>query len=554
MSTTLLPTAAAKRAQQPDLVATWSIGALTGEGPLSFPVDPELPASPKPRYRSSYQPPDPTSLDSSGLDQASEFEIALRLIDFSALERALAHIYKLSGKGQIPFHPVSLFLAVCLRLELQLSWRALARLLRSDTHGAGWRRLLGFRDRETPSASGLRSFFQRVGPEMFAQLCPQFTDLLRSCGRFPEQSTFPSDPPTRGVSVCQDGMLHPARHRHTCQLATDACFTPLAEPPGEDGQGEVPSRPCRAREHNQPGCTCAEPTCQARCTRASTCDPDARLIHYAGRSRQAGPSRDPTGPSRPPARGIDVFGYRSLAERVLDDRFAVAWTVQSDSYPANTDERSVFTERVQALTQRFPDLDIGEWLDDAGVSFGECLDTIWELGALRMVDIRADPSDQNVEACRKRGYDEHGRPLCPHGYRLRANGYDAERRRTKYICHQACRREPLEKDGPIQPVISCPFVEPANSCGFVRNVGRTLPDGSSRLAREIPYGSPAWKQRYGRRNLAESRNGQLEGMGLKRMRSFGQERAGKDVQLADFVINLRTLGRLVREAMNQTAC
>jgi hypothetical protein len=168
-----------------------------------------------------------------------------------------------------------------------------------------------------------------------------------------------------------------------------------------------------------------------------------------------------------------------------------------------------------------------------------------------MVDIRADPADADPAACVRRGYDGQGRPLCPHGYRLRAHGYDAGRRRTKYVCHQACRREPVEEQGPIQPVAGCPYLEPVGTSGYVVNVGRTLPDGSVRLAREIPYGSRAWQARYGRRNLAESRNGQIEGMGLKRMRSYGDERATKDVQLADLVINLRTLGRLVREAIAQ---
>ena len=37
-------------------------------------------------------------------------------------------------------------------------------------------------------------------------------------------------------------------------------------------------------------------------------------------------------------------------------------------------------------------------------------------------------------------------------------------------------------------------------------------------------------------------------MGLKRMQSYGLARNTKDVQLADFLGNLRTLGRLVREA------
>lgn len=552
MSTTQAPPALAKRALQPDLAASWSLGTLAPDRPLLFPGDPDLPPSPKTRYRSAYQPPDPASLTTSSLAQASDFEIALRLIDFSPLERVLARVYKPSGKGYIPFHPVSLFLALCLRHELKLSWRALARLLRSDTHGAGWRQIFGFGDRETPSASGLRSFFQRVGPEVFAELCPCFTDLLRSSGRFPERSTFPGDPARRGVTVCQDGMLHPARHRHICQLATDGCFQPVAGPEPSDATSTPAGRPCRAREHGLPGCTCTEPACHAHCDHASTRDPSARFIHYQGHSRSSRPARDQQATGRSSTRGTEVFGYRSISERVIDDRFAVAWTVKSDLYPANTDERSVFTTRVQALTQRFPDLPIGEWLDDAGVGFGECLDTLWQLGALRMVDIRADPTDQNPEACRTRGYDGHGRPLCPHGYRLRANGSDADRRRTKYICNQACRREPLEEGGAVQPVVGCPYLEPATSCGFVRNVGRTLPDGSMRLARDIPHGSQAWKERYGRRNLAESRNGQLEGLGLKRMRSFGQERDAKDVQLADFILNLHTLGRLVREAMTQS--
>ena len=546
-------TAAQKRAQQPAL-AQWAPEALAPTGPLRFPADPTAPPSPKRRYRSRYQPPDPTALALAADARAdlADFEVALQLIDFSPLERELAQHYKPSAKGQVPFHPVSLFLAVCLGRERGLSWRALARLLHGE-HGRGWRRRFGFAEGDTPAASTLRAFCQHVGAGLFAELCPRFIDLLRAAGRFPAGSTFPGDPPSRGVTVCQDGMLHPARHQQTCRLATDACFQPLAAP--ADG-GEPLGRPCRARDHGHLGCACAAPACQAQCAKASARDPDARFIHYAGRSRDAGRTAradraagDPDEPRRSTG-GIDVFGYRSIAERVLDDRFAVAWTVTSDLYPANTDERAVFTGRVQALGARWPELRIGEWLDDAGVGFGECLDTIWALGALRLIDIRADAADRDVAACRRRGYDGQGRPLCPHGYPLRANGFDPTRRRTKYICAQACRREPLELDGTIHEVADCPYLT-SGSCGFVVNVGRTLPDGSTRLAREIPYGSEPWKARYGRRNVAESRNGQLEGMGLKRMRSYGLERSRRAVQLADFLINLRTLGRLVREALRQ---
>jgi hypothetical protein len=530
------PSAEQKRAQQPLLGATWSLAALGPSLPLAFPVDPDLPPSPKHGYRSTYQPPDPAELpDPADWGQLSDFELALALIDCSPLERLLATMYRPTAKGQTPFHPVSLLLAVCLRRELGLGWRALARLL-AGPHGAGWRRSLGFADGQTPSASGLRYFFRTVGADVVAALCPQFVALLRAHDLCPARSTFPGDPPDQGVTVSQDGMLHPARDRPSCQLATDACYQPLPAPAATAGA----ARPCRARDQEREGCACTSPACREQCIRASRRDPEARFIHYAGRGG---------------ARGTDVFGYRSVAERLLDDRVAVAWTVTSSLYPANTDERTIFVDRVQALTATFPDLEIGEWLDDTGVGYRDCLDAVWQLGALRMIDIRADPSDADPAACLARGYDGTGRPLCPHGYALRANGYDRDRRRAKYVCAQACRRDPPPTgpaDAAPQPVAACPFLDPPGVAGYVVNVGRTLPDGSRRLAREILPGSDTWHARYGRRNLSESRNGQLEGLGLKRLPTHGLAQTTKELQLADFLLNLHTFGRLVRQASTLT--
>jgi hypothetical protein len=87
-----------------------------------------------------------------------------------------------------------------LRRELNCGWQALAKLLAGE-HGAGWRRLLGFQDEVTPSASGMRYFFNTVGEEKFEELCPLFTDLLHQATLLPEHSPFPGDPPERGVTI-----------------------------------------------------------------------------------------------------------------------------------------------------------------------------------------------------------------------------------------------------------------------------------------------------------------------------------------------------------------
>lgn len=550
------PSAIAKRAASPLLVGLFSVGSLLPQLPLAFPSDPDAPPCPKSRFRSDYRYLGPEALlDPLQLAHMSDFEITMHLIDYCPLRDELARIYRPSRKGQIPFDPVSMMLTVALRLEERKSWQATANALRGKG-GAGWRELFGFEEGATPSASGLRDFFQKVGPEFFAELCPRSIDLLRQHQLFPERSTYPGDPEDRGITVSQDGMLHGARSRPSCQLATEECHRPLAStaesvaeaPPGERGEGAAGSRRrCRAQAKGLAGCQCDGPECTQRCRRASRLDPEARFIHYTGNNGKHGQGES----AKHKDKGIDLFGYRSIVDRALDDRFAIAWTLRSRLYPANTDERTVFKLDLEQLKRRFWELKIGEWLDDSGVGYGECLNAVWELGALRMVDIRADAGDNDFESCLRRGYDGKGCPLCPHGYPLSPNGYDHERRRAKYCCNQICRRAPLREKEPVQPPSGCPYLDQTHPLGQVQNLGRAFKDGSVRLAREIPYGSDTWKARYGRRNLSESRNGQIEGLGLKRLNCYGLEPCQKEVQLADFLLNLRTLGRLVREATSR---
>ena len=513
--------ASQKRAQHPDFVPTFSLAALQPQLPLRFPAPADVPPSCKHQYRSAYQYPGYAELaDPATLTNLEPFEVALHLIDFSPLRDYLAQCYLPSARGQTPFDPVSLLLAACLRRELKIGWRRLARLL-AGRHGPGWRRLLGFRDGCTPSASGLRYFYNAVGPARCEDLCSQVADLLHQANLLPNHSTYPGDPPDRGVTISHDIMLHEAHSNLDCAQVTDTCYQPAP-------------RPCPAQAAGREGCTCQDAACAQICRRATPADPEARFIHYEGCNKEADL------PNHPTRGGRDVYGYASNPDRLLDERFACAWTLRTGLHPANSDERNLFPDSFAALQARLPWLHIGEVLADAALGYQNCLDPIWEAGALRLVDIRAAEGDDKPQIQLLRGYDANGWPLCPHGYPLRPNGHDYQRRRTKWCCEQACQHHAR------QPAPDCPFQEHLH--GQVVNVGRTLPDGCMRLAREVPYGSDTWKTRYGRRNLSESRNASLEGMGLTRLSTSGLARSRQEIGIADFLTNLRTLGRLVQEA------
>jgi len=308
-----------------------------------------------------------------------------------------------------------------------------------------------------------------------------------------------------------------------CADVTASCYQPAP-------------RPCPARQAGREGCVCQEPACAQVCQQTTPADREARFLHYAGCNKQADLPNHPTG------QGRNVYGYASNPDRLLDDRFACAWTLRTGLHPANRDERHLFPLSFATLQRRLPWLVIGEVLADAALGYEPCLDPIWQSGALRMVDLRAAEGDDQPAVQLRRGYDEQGHPLCLHGYPMAPNGHDYHRRRTKWRCAHACHHDAQ------RPAPNCPFAAAEHPYGQIVNVGRTLPDGSVRLAREVPYGSDTWRARYARRNLSESRNASLEGMGLKRLSTSGLAHGRQEIAIADFLDNLRTLGRLVQEA------
>ncbi len=515
---TRTPTAIQKRAANPDFAATFSYPALAERLPLSPEVAADVAPSPKLKYLSHYQYLGHAELaDPAVLATLSDFEIALRMVDFSPLRDLVAsQVFHASRRGQVAYDPVSMLLCLLLRLEQDLSWIKLARLL-TGPRGQEWRRLFGFEAGRTPSASGLRYFSEAIDPDLVESLCGRFVRSLCQAGLAPRQSTFPGDDPSRGVTICRDGQLHTARDK-----PRDCTCTPPAQAtaPGTD--------PLPAADQT------TRTPCQGICKQANPRDHQARFIRYSGKNKHA----DSTGKDEG---GKTVFGYRSTADRLIDDRFATAWTVRSTVYAANTDEHTVFPDEFKVLVSALRPVSIGEILADAGLGYGPALELLYNNRILRMIDIRAHQTDTDPDVQRERGYNANGRPSCLHGFEMSANGYDAGRRRTKYICAHRCLSQTE------LPVPDCPFLT-AGACGQVVNIGLTMPDGSRRLAREIPYGSAHWKARYGRRNIAESRNSQIEALGLLRLPCHGLRRARVHIAAADLLINLRNLGRLLREA------
>jgi len=526
MKATRKLTATQKRARNPKALMPFALVRLKPKLPLAFPRDPALSPSPKPHYRSSYHYLGFEDLNEEKLETYSSFEIAVRLFDYSNLEPLLAaHIYVASAKGQVPFHPVGMYLLALYRRERNLSRHAVLRILRHPEDGRSLRRCTGFED-DFPSEAGLRYFEKQLTPELQMEINALQIDVLYQAGLLPVKPDTEEQ-----ATLSFDGMLHEARSHMRCSSVRASCYEPAP-------------RPCPARKKERRGCDCSEETCADVCQHATPRDPEARLVVYTGHNKRArtGPNtpiEKQAGRSRPSRK---VYGYYSYAGQLLDDDLATYWILPAAFGSATDKDPALFPDNLAYLQARFPWLKVGEVIADAGACEQTCLDAIWDVGALRMVDICAHKADQNPDIRLERGYDENGHPLCPFGYSLHSNGYDYRRRRAKWRCRKRCRRDSK------RAMPECDYLKASYKHGYTTAIARTHADGTVRLAREIAYGSPAWQARYSRRNSAESRNSVLERLGLKRMPVHGHDTCHVTVLQGDFVANQHTLVRLIREA------
>ena len=113
-----------------------------------------------------------------------------------------------------------------------------------------------------------------------------------------------------------------------CPQITDTCY-------------EAAPRPCPAKEAGKEGCdgstepsaraqaeglaeVCTQEACAQACRRATPLDAEARYIHYEGRNKYADL------PTQDHSRGRDVYGYAPNPDRILNGRFAWAWTLRTD--------------------------------------------------------------------------------------------------------------------------------------------------------------------------------------------------------------------------------
>jgi hypothetical protein len=552
------------RAQDSVFVQQCSLMQLCQQLPLNWPTPAGLPASPKKSYRSGYHYAwgevcrNPEQVQ--GWLKLGDFDLALRLVDFSGLRPVLAQrLGWKSGRGWEPFDPVSFFLLYQWQTSQHWTRQELLTHLAEERYAdyAAW---FGFRNGVYPTEGGMRFFLTRLGSQseasgeqvlvelegnQIAVAVQQLNQLLVQAVGLVRQAGLLSPAAWEQALVCPDGQIHDAASRVRCISVSESCYQPC-----------TPDHPrvCPAKAKDRQGCACDTLACAQVCQHATPRDREARFIVYTG-SNQAEDS--PNAAKAPdPAQaehGKPRYGYRSLPMRLADRCRRFSLTLLDDLRPANLHEDLPAAALLLQLPQAYPDLHIDAVAGDAAFGFDLFLHTVYaRLSARRVVDCRAHVTDRDPQQWVTRGYDNHGRPLCPFGYAFSSFGFDRERARQKWACNKTCLKGlPPQVALPqvTYPPEECPYQAAEHQHGRVINVAETFPDGSLRLVRDVPVGSSTWKALYHpARNAVESRNATFEAWGFKRLSVFGMLRAKAAIFLADVLDTLTTLARLVREA------
>jgi len=403
--------------------------------PLRLVALPDVPPWEPRRCRSFYiwLPPDDirSADDWAGLD---DFDLVLRLFDLSPWRPILGQRFR-SHLGPPPFDPLSMGLSLLLARWRNWGWVQLLRELRSPERGRGYCRRLGLDLNDLPTESAFRMALGNTAEEWLVQCADSLAQSLMAYGLIPTRSTFPADPPERGVTLAPDSQLVAARSRMRCRHQNPRCFLPREQ------------RTCAAREADKEGCACDTEACTDHCRFATSRDPEAAYVYYTASNQSSSSPNAPatSGEDRGGNRqqGKHHFGYKAKPFNIVDDRLFTFWPLAGPFVPADHNDHLQTIPGVKDLRHRFPKLNIGEMLGDAGEGFDEVLLFVHDdLNALRTIKLRHHATDEDLLTCLRRGYDAQGNPLCLHGYRLAFNGHDYRRRDSKWVCRQRCLRHP----------------------------------------------------------------------------------------------------------------
>ena len=550
------------RARDSDFVDQCSLWGLRERLPLHWPTPPNVPPSPKRRYRSHYvyQGGDDL-LDAAAWAHLSDFDLVLRLIDFSGLRPVLAQrLGWTSDRGWPPFDPVSMFLLQ--GWQIVNSWNRAKTLDNlSDPRYVDYAERFGFEEGVYPTEGGLRYFLtalgrhsevegdtvlvERDGEESVKVAIQYLNQLLVGAVTLIREAGLLSAEAWNQAQVCPDGMLLHAASRLRCASVQESCYQLTSS--------DNP-RPCPAKQKERQGCDCDTLACVETCRHATPRDAEARFVWYTGSNQPvSSPNRSTDAAHKDKKKdGEPCYGYRSLPLLLADPNRRFHLPLLADFLAANEREEVPGTALLLQLPLFYPDLNLHAVAGDAGFGYEVFLHNVYSLGAKRVVDLRAHTTDRNKAEWPLRGYDDRGRPVCPFGYAFTANGFDASRQRYKWFCGQACLHgvEPrVLLPGILYPPHECPYQASPHPYGKILNLGERFANGSIRLARDLPVGSTAWKRLYHRaRNASEARNATFEHWHLKRLPVYGGLRAKALVYLADTWATLTTLARLVREA------
>jgi len=547
------------RAHDQTLVELASWASLHARLPLGWPTPPGTPPSPKRAYRSHYGYLGGADLQEPAVwEHLTDFDLVLRLVDFSGLRPVLAQrLGWTSARGWCPFDPVSIFLLV--------GWQLTNRWTRAQTlhhlhqpRYADYAQRFGFADGVYPTEGGLRYYLTALGGHSTTGATVTVTDaehthtvaiqylnqLLAGAVQLIHDAGLLSPEAWSQALVCPDGMIHDAASRLRCTAVQESCYQPTtpAQP-----------RPCPAKAKDRQGCACDTSACAQICQYATPRDPAARFVYYEGTNQTRPNPNQATDPAQQTKKpGQARYGYRSLPLLLVDPARRFSLVLLEDFQPANAHDEVPAAALVQQLDHFYPDLHLDAFVGDAGFGYDVVLHTVYQQGGRRIVDLRHHATDDDKTQWPTRGYDDKGRPICPFGYALTANGFDRLRQRHKWCCQQACLTEAtpaVQLPGVAYPPPECPYQAAPHLHGRIVNVGERFADGSIRLVRDLPVGTPAWNRLYHQaRNAAEGRNATQEGWGLKRLPVYGAPRGRALIALADTWGNLTTLARLVREA------